>query len=187
MWQVSLIIYSQPHGIRWWKHNSFCPWAKKEFVERILHFLSNTTGNGSLQGLDPGSGKLTGTRHWFPLPPLFLLAHVLIFIKSCFLGDFFWFRLSPGLHHQISGGDLSATQLSLPPQLQRKILWLLKVTACICTPHPKLHLPRWLPFASMNKMVPLKGHSLNIQHYRWPQLQPLGDGSKLRGSFPTRT
>lgn len=65
-------------------------------------FSATPQGMGSLQGLHPVSGKLTGTRPWFPLPLPLLLAHALILIDCCFSADF-WLILSPHLHPQIFG------------------------------------------------------------------------------------
>ena len=127
--QVSLKSYSQPCGIRWPKHKSFCPGVKKEFVERILHFLSKTTGSGISLGPAPSIRKADRNQAVVP-PPLPLLLPLSLFFSqtAASLQILVYSYLPLAIPRHLVHSALSATQLSLPSQLWRKILWLLKVT-----------------------------------------------------------
>lgn len=111
MWQASLKSYSQPCGIRWLKHNSFCPWAEKEFVEGILHFLSNTTGNGASLGPAPSIGKADRNQTVVPPAPSSLVRSSSNSHKLQIFGLFLPTTLTP---RYLVYSALSETQLCLP-------------------------------------------------------------------------
>lgn len=136
--QVTLKNYSQPCGITWLKHNSFCLEWKRSFGEE--YWIFSGICNGISIGTIPSFWKADRNQ-----------AVALSFSLSLSLS----LSLSFLVHFA-----LSETQIFLPPQLWRKMLWLPKVTTYICALHLKLHLPRGLPFSYGNKMVPMEGHSL---------------------------